>query len=292
MKDISQKTLLQNGKLDLSSLIALQQKPAPFEPGEPLFWDDPHISSQMLKVHLSPDTDLASRRPALIDRIVAWIVREVDLVPGNAVLDLGCGPGLYASRLAERGMQVTGVDTSKRSIAYARDFAEAHGLDITYRYENYLQLTDEGPYDLAMLIYGDYCPLNPEQRRTLLANVRRALKPGGKFVLDVTTRILRMKYGAKNHWVASEGGFWRPGDHLVLETGFDYPDESIYCDQMIVIEGDGRMAVYRNWFQDFTPQLITDELEAGGFKVTGLWGDLMGTPLSEESEWIGIVAEA
>ncbi len=284
-------TIFKNGNLDISSLIALQQKPAPFTPGEPLFWDDPHISSEMLKVHLDPEVDLASRRPVIIDATIEWIVREVDLEEGNSVLDLGCGPGLYTSRLAERGMRVTGVDYSRRSIAYARDYAEKNGLDITYRYENYLDLADAGQYDLVMLIFGDYCPLNPEQRRTLLANVRRALKPGGRFVLDVSTRPLRMKHGAKNQWYAVKRGFWRPGPHLVLETGFDYPEQLIYCNQMIVIEEGGGLTVYRNWFQDYTPETIEAELSVDGFNVVGLWGDLMGTPWTEDSEWIGVVAQ-
>ena len=276
--------------LDINQLIALQQKPAPFEPGEPLFWDDPHISSQMLQAHLDPDSDLASRRPETIDRMVGWIVDTLGLQAGDRVLDMGCGPGLYASRLAERGMDVTGVDYSKRSIAYAQEYAEAHGLAITYRYKNYIELTDENAYDAALLIYGDFCPLSPEQRRKLLANVRRALKPGGRFVLDVTTRTLRAKYGVKHGWYAVETGFWRPGSHLVLEEGFDYPEEKIYADQHIVIDADGTATVYRNWFQDYDPAMITAELEAGGFVVEGLWGDLTGAPLTEDSEWIGVAA--
>ena len=39
-------------RLDLDLLLSLQEKPAPFTPGEPLFWDDPHISAQMLQAHL------------------------------------------------------------------------------------------------------------------------------------------------------------------------------------------------------------------------------------------------
>ena len=280
----------ENRPLDLDRILALRQKPAPFEPGEPLFWNDPHISSQMLKAHLDPNSDLASRRPETIDRMVAWIADRLDLQAGDRVLDLGCGPGLYASRLAERGMVVTGVDYSERSIAYAREYAEAHGLAITYRYENYLDLPDENAYDAAMLIYGDFCPLSPEQRRKLLANVRRALKPGGCFVLDVTTRILRAKHGVKHGWYAAETGFWRPGPHLVLEEGFDYPDEKIYLDQHIVIDADGTLRVFRNWFQDYDPAMITAELEAAGFVVEGLWGDLSGAPLTEDSEWIGVAA--
>jgi len=75
----------------------------------------------------------------------------------------------------------------------------------------------------------------------------------------------------------------------VLEQGFSYADD-IYLDQYIVIEQDGKMTVYRNWFQDFTAQRIRDELEAAGFSVVGLWSDLRGTPLRENSEWIGAIA--
>ena len=49
--------------MNLEQINRLQEKPEPFAPGEPLFWDDPHISTQMLSAHLNPDNDLASRQP-------------------------------------------------------------------------------------------------------------------------------------------------------------------------------------------------------------------------------------
>ncbi len=274
----------------LAQLPALQKPPAPFTPGEALFWDHPHISAQMLAAHLDPDIDAASRRPEAIDQSVDWIAATLGLQPGQAVLDLGCGPGLYASRLARRGLRVTGVDYSRRSIAYAAHSAQAQGLDITYHYQNYLALEDEAAYDAALLIYGDYCPLSPEQRARLLANVRRALRPGGRFVFDVSTRVCRQRHGNRNRWRALAGGFWRPGPHLLLEDGFDYPDELIWLDQSIVIEPSGALAVYRNWFQDYTPETITAELARHNFQVLGLWGDLAGRPYTADSEWIGLVA--
>ena len=48
--------------LDLACLQKLQQRPALFTPGEALFWDDPHISEQMLAAHLDPKSDAALRR--------------------------------------------------------------------------------------------------------------------------------------------------------------------------------------------------------------------------------------
>lgn len=276
--------------LDLALLKRFLEKPTPFTPGEPLFWDDPHISKKMLSTHLDPDTDLASRRPETIDEAVNWLVGELDLVPGDRVLDLGCGPGLYASRFAELGLQVSGVDYSRRSIEYAQRYAAEHELNISYRYQDYLELEDEEQYKAVFLIYGDFCPLSPEQRARLLRNVYRALLPGGYFVLDVTTRELRMLYRNKNDWYVVDGGFWKPGWHLVLNRGYDYPEEGIYLDQAIVIEADGKVSVYRNWFQDYDRQGITEELEGGGFEVESVWSDLLGTPFEKGSEWIGVVA--
>lgn len=277
--------------LNFESLQKLLEKPAPFTPGEPLFWNDPHISRHLLATHLDQNTDLASRRPETIDRTVAWIVESLGLQPGDTVIDLGCGPGLYTTRFANLGLRVTGVDYSQRSIHYAKKSALEQGLNIAYRYQNYLELADENLYEAALLIYGDFCPLSPQQRGRLLANVRRALKPGGHFVLDVSTRAHRQKYGAKNTWEVADSGFWKPGPHLTLSAGFDYPEESIYLDQYTVIEADGTISIYRNWFQDYAPETITAELEAGDFTVRSLWSDLTGTPYAEDSEWIGIIAQ-
>lgn len=277
--------------IDLALLQHLQQKPASFEPGEPLFWNDPHISTQMLAAHLNPNIEAASRQPETIAASVAWITETLDLQQGDAVLDLGCGPGLYAARLAQRGLTVTGVDYSEGSIAYARQYAEDHNLAVDYRCQDYLSLADEASYDAALLIYGDYCTFDPDQRSRLLENVHRALKTGGHFVLDVTTRPHREKYGAQNRWTISQGGFWRPGRHLVLEQGFDYPDAKIYLDQSIVIEPDGKLTVYRNWFQDYDREMITSELAEGGFEVVQVYSDLTGNPFSTDSEWIGVEAK-
>ena len=282
---------LENSAIEqvVPQLLQLQQKPAPFTPGEALFWDDPHISSQMLEVHLNPDMEAASRSLQTIDRSVKWMIETLDLQEGDCVLDLGCGPGLYASRFARAGLQVTGLDFSRRSIEYATNFASENRLDIHYRCQNYLELNDENQYQAAFLIYGDFCPLNPGQRSGLLAAIWRALKPNGNFVLDVSTRAHRKKHGIKNCWYAAQLGFWKPGPHLVLENSFDYPEQSIWLDQYTVVEANGNLSVYRNWFQDYTPESITAELAQSSFFVESFWGDLTGTGYTPESEWIGLV---
>jgi SAM-dependent methyltransferase len=244
----------------------------------------------MLTAHLDPNLDAASRRPEFIDRSVAWLVGTLGLQAGDRLIDLGCGPGLYASRLARHGLSVTGLDYSRRSIAYAVKQARALQLGITYRLQNYLELDEAQVYDAALLIFGDFCPLNPDQRALLLRNIHRALKPGGHFVLDVSTHLHHQRHSLGNAWRVEENGFWRAGLHLVLEQSFEYPEQDIFLNQVVIVEADGRLLIYRMWFQDYTPRRITAELENGGFAVESLWSDLAGTPYAPGGEWIGLVA--
>jgi len=144
-----------SGKIDFEALAHFAQRPDLDEPGEALFWNDPYISQQMLKAHLDPNTDAASRKPETIGRSVAWIVKKLKLERGSRFLDLGCGPGLYAIRLERGGLDVTGIDFSPSSLEYARLQARQENLSINYVLQDYLTLDYEGVFDSACLIYFD-----------------------------------------------------------------------------------------------------------------------------------------
>jgi 2-polyprenyl-3-methyl-5-hydroxy-6-metoxy-1,4-benzoquinol methylase len=82
-------------------------------------WDDPEFSERMLREHLSQDHDMASRRVEWIDKQVAWIHAAVLSGRESQILDLGCGPGFYAHRLATLGHDCLGIDFGPASIEYA-----------------------------------------------------------------------------------------------------------------------------------------------------------------------------
>lgn len=89
----------------LEVLMKAGKRPLLFEAGEPEFWNDPHISKSTLEAHLNPNHDAASRKPEIIDQTVLhWLSCGV-IKPGYKVLDLGCGPGLYAERLYGADLQ-------------------------------------------------------------------------------------------------------------------------------------------------------------------------------------------
>jgi len=95
-------------------------------------WTGKHTSEQMLACHLNPGIDVSSRRGSFIDKSVAWIGSHFNVGGGTRIADFGCGPGLYANRLAKCGARVTGIDFSERSINYARGEAERSGLSVEY----------------------------------------------------------------------------------------------------------------------------------------------------------------
>jgi len=84
-------------------------------------WTDEHTSKQMLTYHLNEDIDMSSRNAEFINRSVEWIASRFNVGAGTKIADFGCGPGLYATKLAQRQADVTGVDFSKRSIQYAQE---------------------------------------------------------------------------------------------------------------------------------------------------------------------------
>ncbi|OGO20434.1 MAG: cyclopropane-fatty-acyl-phospholipid synthase [Chloroflexi bacterium RBG_16_50_11] len=281
--------MLQGSRNILATISGYSAKPALFEPGEPLFWDDPYISKNMLEAHLNPEHDAASRRPETIDKEINNLITSGTIKPGDRVLDLGCGPGLYASRLCENGIKVTGVDISKRSIDYAVKYAAENSLEINYRCVNFFDIDYVNEFDAVLQAYGELGTFSDEKRDILLAKIHLALKPGGILMFDVTSTAPRPKEGPQNHWYIVDGGFWRPGRHLVLEQHFDYPEDYVRVDQYIVVD-EKNISIYRTWIHNYTLNSIKPVLEKAGFHIVHAWNDLAGTPYKEGGDWIAIVA--
>ena len=129
-----------------------------------------------------------------------------------------------------------------------------------------------------------------EKYRIVLINCRQTNNRVGAF--DVTTPLHHAWADGDTSWYALDGpGFWKPGPHLVLEGRFTYPEHDTALEQYTVIEPDGTITLYRNWFHDYTPNTIIPVLEAAGFTVRGHYADLCGTPYTPASWWVGMVVE-
>jgi SAM-dependent methyltransferase len=266
-------------------------RPEPFSAyTTPDFWNDEHISARMLALHLDPLAVPASRPHEFIERSVEWLVPRLGLGPGSRLLDLGCGPGLYANRIAARGIEVVGVDASVRSLEHARAVAEAASLPATFRRADYLTDDLGGPYDAAILIYEDYCALSPAQRTTLLGTVAASVRPGGRFVFDVTATA---RFGSFQDAVVTAtnfmDGFWAPAPYECTEETWTYPDLHLVLHRYTVVENH-RTREFWNWMQCLGPGQVEGELAASGWRLSELFGDVAGAPYRAGTDTFAVLA--
>lgn len=259
-------------------------KPKLYTPSTNKFWDNEHISKGMLEAHINPDWDAASRKAEFLDRSVEWISRIAPPAQFDSLLDLGCGPGLYAERFRNVGYSVIGIDFSKRSIAYAKEQTVLNNSNIKYHYQDYLTIDYVEQFDVVTLIYCDYSVLPISDRLTLLRKIYQALKPNGKFIFDVFTPRMR-KEESRTWQYYEEGGFWSEKTHICLESVYQYDDDETELRQTIV-QTEETVECYNIWDHYFTKETLLSEFQTVGFKSFEFYGDVAGKEFSDTGETI------
>lgn len=211
-------------------------------------WDDPEFSARMLREHLSQDHDAASRREAIIDRHVAWIQQTFLQGQPVRILDLGCGPGFYARRLAALGHHCTCIDFSPASIDYARQ----HDAASEYRLGDLRTVNFGSGYDLALLIYGELNAFSADEARQIVAKAHAALRPGGTLVCEVHPYAVVERVGQEApSWFTARAGLFSPRPHLCLMES-SFVDERAVTQYYIIDAQDGRLTQYTTMLQAYT----------------------------------------
>lgn len=261
------------------------KKPKLYAPSTGKFWDDAHISKGMLEAHLNPDWNAATRKHDFVDKSVRWITSIAPPAQFQQLLDLGCGPGIYAERFRKAGYTVTGIDFSKRSIEYAQEQTLLNKSNIQYFYQNYLTLDDTERFDVITLIYCDYAPLSITDRLILLRKVYQALKPNGKFIFDVFTPLMK-KEENRSWYNCEKSGFWNENPHICLNSVYQYDDEdNTELVQTIVLTED-TINCYNIWDHYFTKEKLISEIMPVGFNTFEFYGDIAGQEFSDTGETI------
>jgi cyclopropane fatty-acyl-phospholipid synthase-like methyltransferase len=272
-------------------LKKINARPRPFEfyTASDL-WTDEHTSKQMLSFHLNENIDVSSRNAAFVDRSVEWIASRFNVGAGTRIIDFGCGPGLYAVRLAKRKADVTGIDFSARSIQYAQEIAVKESLSIHYINQNYLEFETEDRFDLILMIMCDFCALSPDQRRKLLSKFRAILKPDGYVLLDVySLKAFEQREEVAMYEANLLHGFWSPNKYYGFLNTFKYDKEKVVLDKYTIVEADRTQTVY-NWLQYYNPKELEQEFANCGLKTESFYLDVAGSPFDSEGKEFAVIA--
>lgn len=270
------------------------EPPPMWQDGGNLPWNDPAFSARMLREHLDESHGAASRQAAERAAQIDWLWTALALAPGSTVLDLTCGPGLYAVPLAQRGCRVTGVDFSPAAIAYARQLALDAGVagQCALIEQDVRTFEPEaGAYDAALFLYGQLAVFPREIASALLAKARAALRPGGRLCVELLNQE-RVDREKSSWWFTDDQGLWgdRPFLHLgerdwnaaekasieryyILDLESAVLSEITLCDQTYAVEEMSMM------------------MRAAGFSQVTSYPDWAGLALYDAAEWVVYIGE-
>jgi len=214
----------------------------------------------------------------LSDRQADLLWRLLDLEPGMGVLDLACGHGRIANRLAARGARVTGLDRSRLFLERARRDAE---LDVDYIEGDMRDLPWEERFDAVVIWFTSFGYFDDEGNRRVLTEARKALKPRGRLAIDIHSRDALVK-GFLPATVIE-----RDGDLMVDRHRFDVLTGRGESERFVVRAGKVRRTQFS--VRAYTYTEIRDLLLDVGFASVEAF-DHEGNELSFESRRMIVMA--
>jgi len=277
-------------KMNLNEVVHRNMRPRPWAEGEKIPWNDPGFSRRMLKEHLSQAHDAASRRTPTINKHVNWIHKSVLRERPSRILDLGCGPGLYSSRLAALGHTCHGIDFSPASIAYARKHS---GKRCQFTLSDVRSAKFGQGFDLAMFIYGEFNVFTKLDARGILKKAYQALAKGGKLLLEISTYDGIEQLGNQPAtWYSSPSGLFSDKPHLCLMESFWNESQHVTTERYMIVDAEtGDVSRFASSSQAYDEPSIKNLLRGVGFKRINFPPSLTGKDETGADDFLVISAE-
>ncbi len=227
------------------------------------------------------------KQPAVfLDREVGFIEDSLGCMKGATILDLGCGPGEHAVRLAKRGYEVIGVDLSLAMLARAADEAVALDQRINFVQGDMRDITFEEAFD-GVYCWGTTFGYFDEQKNIeVIQKVHRALRRGGRLLLDVVNRDYVIGRQPSMAWFEGEGCV------CMDEMTVNAITSRLQVKRTLMME-DGRQREIDYSIRLYALHELGKMLHDCGFRVAEASGDTStpGTYFGAESPRILILAE-
>jgi len=167
------------------------------------------------------------------DNLVEMMVHVLDLQPGDRILDLACGSGDHARRLASRGLEVLGVEIAPSLVAYCQERALTENLtNVRFEQGDMRELAQEESFDAVLLLSGSFGFFDEATNREVLARIASALRPGGQLLMDVFDPTRMVVRPARRSWSAYGGGYG-------LRSTWWEPETCTYVSEFMFIDAEG-----------------------------------------------------
>ncbi len=225
-----------------------------------------------------PGTDSSAAAAAEL----TW--RLLDLQPGLSVLDLACGHGELANRLAARGCRVTGLDSSQVFLDRARADAAAAGVRVEYVAGDMRQIPWTGRFDRVINWSTAFGYFDDTTNRGVLDGIARVLRPGGRLAMDLDNLTTFLASYCPSRVVAARDN----GDMLVDRYHLDALTGRFEAERTVIRGGRTRRVTFVKRLFGF-PEL-RDWLLAAGFTAVAGYGE-DGQALTADHQRMIMVAD-
>jgi SAM-dependent methyltransferase len=148
---------------------------------------------------------MAKVTDAQIATEVDFIEESLGLAKEAFVLDMACGTGRHAIEMTRRGYQVVGFDLSLAMLARAADEAQEREQKLNFVQGDMREMTFGETFDGVYAWNTSFGFFEEEKNSAVIANVHRALKPGGLLLLDVANRDFVVRQSPSLAWFEGDG---------------------------------------------------------------------------------------
>ncbi|WP_324736338.1 methyltransferase domain-containing protein [Thermococcus sp. SY098] len=213
---------------------------------------------------------------------VEFLVKALELEEPKRILDLACGFGRHAIKLAELGHEVVGVDIMDGFLEIARKTAEERGVSVKFMKGDMRELDFKNEFDNVLLLFTSFGYFSDKENFKVLKNVYAALKPSGLFVLDVPNRDFFVK-NMQRYYVLEKGK-----DMMIDITDFDVFSGRANTKRILIRDTKRREFSFSVRIYTFTE--LKELLKRAGFEIEKVYGGFDGRELSLNAPRIIVVA--
>jgi len=211
------------------------------------------------------------------------IARALAVSGGSEILDVPCGAGRLSLPLAAAGYRVTGVDLSAESLEHARA-ADQSGA-VRWEQRDMRDLPWRGRFDAAFSAGNSFGYFDDDGDRAFLDAVAAALKPGGRFLIDLISREWVLRNYQQNDWhEGSDGSLYLEHREFEFTTSREHVT-------FIAFNPDGsRREVPGHHIRLYTLRELVGMLEGAGLRFDAVYGGFDGTPYGVDTRRMIVVA--
>jgi SAM-dependent methyltransferase len=201
-------------------------------------------------------------------------LREVEFLkdsfrlPRDAeLLDVGCGYGRHAIELGQGGYRVTGIDLSLPLLIRAADEAQRRSLSVNFVHADMREMAFDAQFDGAYSFLTSFGYFDEETNLKVAASVQRALRPGGKFLLDTMNRDYIVADLPTRVWWEGEGCV------VLEEVDFNYQTSRLMVRRSVVFQ-DGRQVEHEMSIRVYSLHELGKLLRQAGFRILEVSGGI------------------